>query len=340
MTKKYDIALLGATSLTGEAILEHLAERNFPLGKLYLLSASLSVGDEIFFRGKDIVIEDAEQFDFGRVQLALFAAGAEAAAHFAPKAAAAGCVVVDTSPQFRQDVGVPLVVTAVNRERIPEFAARRLIACPNAASMHLLTVLKPIHDAAEITRIDVVTYQAVSGTGKDAITELADQTRAIFNLTETENSVYAKRIAFNVLPQIGALQDNGYTSEEMKMVDEIRKVLDAPTLAVNPTTVRVPVFYGHAQAVHIETKHKLAAQAVSDLLKNAPGLTVIDAQDADASPTPLDATSQDEVLVGRIRDAIALPNGLNLWLVADNIRGGASLNCVKIAEILVESYLN
>ena len=340
MTKKYDIALLGATGLTGEAILEHLAERNFSMGKLYLLSASLSVGDEIFFRGKDIVIEDAEQFDFNRVQLALFAAGAEASAHFAPKAAAAGCMVIDTSPQFRQDAGVPLVVTAVNRERIGGFASRRLIACPNAASMHLLTVLKPIHDVVEITRIDVVTYQAVSGSGKDAITELADQTRAIFNLTETENSVYAKRIAFNVLPQIGVLQANGYSSEEMKMVDEIRKVLDAPTLVINPTTVRVPVFYGHAQAVHIETKYKLAAQAASDLLKNAPGLVVIDAQDADASPTPLDAAGQDDILVGRIRDAIALQNGLNLWLVADNIRGGTSLNCVKIAEILVEKYLN
>ncbi len=340
MTKKYDIALLGATGLTGEAILEHLTERNFPIGKLYLLSASLSVGDEIFFRGKDVVIEDAEQFDFGRVQLALFAAGAEAAAYFAPKAVAAGCAVIDTSPQFRQDEDVPLVVTAVNRDRIPGFVARRLIACPNAASTHLLMALKPIHDAAEITRVDVVTYQAVSGTGKEAITELADQTRAIFNLTETENNVYAKRIAFNVLPQIGALQANGYSSEEMKMVDEFRKVLDVPCLAINPTTVRVPVFYGHAQAVHIETKRKLAAQTASDLLKNAPGLVVIDAQDADAGPTPLDAAGLDDVMVGRIRDAIGVSNGLNLWLVADNIRAGSALNCVKIAEILVEKYLN
>lgn len=340
MAKKYDVAVLGATGLVGEAMLEHLAERDFPLGRLYLLSPSLSVGDEVAFRGRDIVVQDAERFDFTLVQIALFAAGAEAAAHYAPRAAAAGCVVIDTSPQFRQDAGVPLVAPEVNPERIADYRQRMLIACPNAATTHLLMVLKPIHDAVGIARVNVATYQAVSGTGKEAIDELADQTRAIFNLAETENAVYPKRIAFNILPRIGELTDNGYTTEEMKMVRETRRVLADEQLAVNPTTVRVPVFYGHAQAVHIETRNKISAAAARDLLKNAPGLVVINEGGEDAYPTPVDATGQDAVLVGRIREDISHSLGLDLWLVADNVRCGVARNGVRIAEILIEKYLN
>lgn len=339
MAKKYDVAVLGATSLVGEAMLEHLSARDFPLGKLYLLSPSLSVGDEISFAGRDIVVQDAEPFDFSQVSIALFAAGAEAAAHYAAKATAAGCVVIDSSPQFRMEATVPLIAARVNPERIADYVARKLIASPNAATTHLLTALKPLHDAVGIRRINVTTFQSVSGSGKDAINELADQSRAIFNLSETENTVYPKRIAFNLLPQIGAFTDNGYTTEEMKMVDETRRVLAEEGLAINPTAVRVPVFYGHAQALHIEMRKPMSAVAARDLLKNMPGVTVIDEHEDGSYPTPLDAVAQDDVLVGRIRQDISDPNGLDMWIVADNVGAGAALNCVNIAEILIEKYL-
>lgn len=339
MPKKVDVAVLGATSLVGEAILEHLSERDFPLGKLYLLSPSLSVGEEISVAGRDIVVQDAEQFDFSQVNIALFAAGAEAAAHYAAKAAAAGCVVIDSSPQFRMDAAVPLVVAEVNPECIADYLPRKLIASPNAATTHLLKAIKPIYDAVGISRINVISFQSVSGSGKEAINELADQTRAIFNLSETENTVYPKRIAFNLLPQIGAFTDNGYTAEEMKMVNETRRVLADETLAINPTTVRVPVFYGHAQALHIETRNRISAAAARDLLKNTPGVTVIDEHEDGSYPTPLDAAAQDDVLVGRIRTDISHPNGLDMWIVADNVRAGAALNCVNIAEVFIEKYL-
>lgn len=339
MSKKVDVAILGATSLVGEAILEHLSERNFPLGKLYLLSPSLSVGEEISFAGRDIVVQDAEQFDFSQVNIALFAAGAEAAAHYAAKAAAAGCVVIDSSTQFRMDAAVPLVVAEVNPECIADYLPRKLIASPNAATTHLLKALKPIHDAVGISRINVISFQSVSGSGKEAINELADQTRAIFNLSETENTVYPKRIAFNLLPQIGPFTDNGYTAEEMKMVNETRRVLADETLAINPTTVRVPVFYGHAQALHIETRNRIEAATARNLLKNTSGVTVIDEHEDGSYPTPLDAAAQDDVLVGRIRADISHPNGLDMWIVADNVRAGTALNCVNIAEIFIEKYL-
>jgi aspartate-semialdehyde dehydrogenase len=339
MPKKIDVAVLGATSPVGEAMLEHLSERDFPLGKLYLLSPSLSVGEEITIAGRDIVIQDAEQFDFSKVSIALFAAGADAAVHYAPRATAAGCVVIDSSPQFRLDTEVPLVVADVNPESIAGYLPRRLIASPNAATVHLLRALKPIHDAVGITRINVVTLQSVSGSGKEAINELADQTRAIFNLSETENSVYPKRIAFNLLPQIGAFLDSGYTAEEMKIVQETQRVLGDGTMAINPTSVRVPVFYGHAQALHIETHGKIDEVTARNLLKNQPGVTVIDEREDGSFPTPLDAAAQDDVLIGRIRADISHPNGLNMWIVADNIRAGSALNCVNIAEIFIEKYL-
>ncbi len=339
MSKKIDVAVLGATSPIGEAMLEHLSERNFPLGKLYLLSPSLSVGEEISIAGRDIVVQDAEKFDFSQVHIALFAAGAEAAAHYAAKAAAAGCVVIDCSPQFRMDTEVPLVVADVNPESIAGYVPRKMIASPNAVTIHLLKALKPIHDAVGISRVNVVTFQSVSGSGKDAINELADQTRAIFNLSETENTVYPKRIAFNLLPQIGAFLDSGYTVEEMKIVEETQRVLADESMAINPTSVRVPVFYGHAQALHIETRSKIGEEDARNLLKNKPGVTVIDEREDGSFPTPLDAAAQDDVLIGRIRADVSHPNGLNMWIVADNIRAGTALNCVNIAEIFIEKYL-
>lgn len=339
MTRLVDIAVLGATTLVGEAVLAQLAERDFPVGKLYLLSPSLSVGDEVQFKQKDITVLDAASFDFNQVQLAILAAGAEAAAHFAPIAVAAGCVVIDTSPQFRQDEDVPLVVAGVNSECIADYKARRIIACPNAATTHLLLSLKPIVDAAGLTRVSVATYQAVSGSGKAGVDELADQSRAIFNLTETENIVYPKRISFNILPQVGDLMDNGYSVEEMKMVEETRKVLAMPSLAINPTAVRVPVFYGHGQAVQITTQRKLDADAAVAIWQNMDEISVVGSTEDAEYPTPIDTAGNDAVLIGRVRNAIGDDLGLNYWLVADNIHAGTALNSVRIAEKWVAEFI-
>ena len=338
MTKLVNVAVLGPTTLTGEAVLAHLAEREFPVGKLYLLSPSLSVGDEVRFKYKDMTVLDAATFDFNQVQLAIFAAGAEAAAHFAPIAVAAGCVVIDTSPQFRQDADVPLVVAGVNDERIADYRVRRIIASPNAATTHLLLSLKPVVDAVGLSRVSVATYQAVSGSGKAGVDELADQSRAIFNLTETENIVYSKRISFNILPQVGDLMNNGYSVEEMKMVDETRKVLGMPGLAINPTAVRVPVFYGHAQVVQIGTQRKLTVAAAISSWQGMDGLEVVNSSEGVGYPTPIDTAGNNEVLIGRVREAIGDDLGLNYWLVADNIHAGTALNSVRIAEKWVVEF--
>ncbi|WP_124949321.1 aspartate-semialdehyde dehydrogenase [Sulfuriferula thiophila] len=339
MTKVVNVAVLGATTLTGEAVLAQLAERDFPLGTLYLLSPSLSVGDEVQFKYKDMTVLDAASFDFNQVQLVICAAGAEAAAHFAPIAVSAGCIVIDTSPQFRQDTDVPLVVAGVNSECIADYKARRIIACPNAATTHLLLSLKPIVDVAGLTSVSIATYQAVSGSGKAAVDELADQSRAIFNLTETENIVYSKRISFNILPQVGDLMDNGYSVEEMKMVEETRKVLAMPSLAVNPTAVRVPVFYGHGQAVQITTQRKITAAAAIASWQAMDGIVVVNSPDEGGYPTPIDTAGNDEVLIGRVREAIGDDLGLNYWLVADNIHAGTALNSVRIAEKWVAEFI-
>jgi len=339
MTKMVNVAVLGATTLTGEAVLAHLAERNFPVGELYLLSPSLSVGDEVRFQFKDKTVLDAATFDFNQVQLAIFAAGPEAAAQFAPIAVAAGCVVIDTSPQFRQDADVPLVVAGVNSERIADFMARKIIACPNAATTHLLLSLKPIVDSVGLSRVSIATYQAVSGSGNAGVNELADQSRAIFNLTETENVVYPKRISFNILPQVGDLMDNGYSVEEMKMVEETRKVLSMPGLAVNPTAVRVPVFYGHGQVVQIATQRKISADAAVALWQSMDEISVVNSSDDDGYPTPIDTAGNDEVLIGRVREAIGDDLGLNYWVVADNIHAGTALNSVRIAEKWVAEFI-
>lgn len=338
MTKVVNVAVLGATTLVGEAILAHLAARDFPVGKLYLLSPSLSVGDEVQFKYKDIMVLDAATFDFNQVQLAIFAAGVEAAAHFAPIAVAAGCVVIDTSPQFREDADVPLVVAGVNSESIADYRVRSIIACPNAATTHLLLSLKPIVEAFGLTRVSVATYQSVSGSGKAGVDELADQSRAIFNLTETENIVYPKRISFNILPQVGDLMDNGYSVEEMKMVAETRKVLAMPSLPVNPTAVRVPVFYGHGQVVQLATQRKLAVDTLVEMWQKMGTLAVMNAHDEAGYPTPIDTAGNDLVLIGRVREAIGEDLGLNYWLVADNIHAGTALNSVRIAEQWVEEF--
>jgi aspartate-semialdehyde dehydrogenase len=286
------------------------------------------------------VVEDLATFDFSRVQIGLFSPGASVSAVYAPKAAAAGCVVIDNTSQFRYDADIPLVVPEVNPQAIALYRNRGIIANPNCSTIQMLVALKPIYDAVGITRINVATYQAVSGTGKEAIEELGRQTSALLSFKEVERKVYPKQIAFNVLPHIDVFQDNGYTKEEMKMVWETRKIMGDDSIQVNPTAVRVPVFYGHSEAVHIETRDKITAEAARALLARAPGVTVVDERRDGGYPTPVtEASGQDATFVGRIREDISHPRGLNLWVVSDNIRKGAALNSIQIAEVLVRDYL-
>ncbi|MDT8407132.1 MAG: aspartate-semialdehyde dehydrogenase [Methylococcales bacterium] len=339
MTKTYDVAVVGATGAVGEIMLEILAERHFPVGRVYALASSRSAGKKVAFGNKQLVVEDLEQFDFSKVQIGLFSPGASVSAVYAPKAAAAGCVVIDNTSQFRYDPDVPLVVPEVNPEKIADYKIKGIIANPNCSTIQMLVALKPIYDAVGIERINVATYQAVSGSGKEAIEELAQQTAALLNGKTIEVNAYPKQIAFNVLPQIDVFQDNGYTKEEMKMVWETRKIIGDETILVNPTAVRVPVFYGHSEAVHIETRDKITAEQARDLLAKAPGITVLDEHQDGGYPTAVtESSGKDAVFVGRIREDISHPKGLDLWVVSDNIRKGAALNSVQIAELLVKNY--
>jgi aspartate-semialdehyde dehydrogenase len=285
-------------------------------------------------------VQDLADFDFSQAQIGLFSAGASISADYAPKAAAAGCVVIDNTSQFRYDDEIPLVVPEVNADKIADYRNRGIIANPNCSTIQMLVALKPIYDAVGIERINVATYQAVSGTGKEAIEELAAQTAALLNVKPIETKVYAKQIAFNVLPHIDVFMENGYTKEEMKMVWETRKIMGDDRIAVNPTTVRVPVFYGHSEAVHVETGEKISVDEVRALLKQAPGITLLDERRNGGYPTAVtEAAGTDPVYVGRIREDISHPRGINLWVVSDNVRKGAALNSVQIAEILLKNYL-
>lgn len=338
--RRFDVAVVGATGAVGEQLLDILKDRAFPVGKVYALASERSAGTTVKFGNRDLVVEDVASFDFGKVQIGLFSPGASVSAVYAPKAAAEGCVVIDNTSQFRQDPEVPLVIPEVNPEAIAGYTTRGIIANPNCSTIQMLVALKPIHDAVGIERINVCTYQSVSGTGREAIEELGRQTAALLNFRDAEPKVYPKQIAFNVIPHIDAFQDNGYTREEMKMVWETRKILGDDRILVNPTAVRVPVFYGHSEAIHIETRRKLSAEDARALLEQAPGVVVIDRHEDGGYPTAVgDASGEDAVFVGRIRDDISHPRGLNLWVVADNIRKGAALNAVQIAELLVRSYL-
>jgi len=340
MTKEVDVAVVGATGAVGEAMLEILEQRNFPVRNLYPLASSRSAGKTIRFNGKSLKIEDLAEFDFSKVQIGLFSAGGAVSAEYAPKAAAAGCIVVDNTSHFRRDEDIPLVVPEVNPHAIVGYTQRGIIANPNCSTIQMLVALKPIRDAVGIERINVATYQAVSGTGKEAIEELAKQTAQLLNGKEAKVEVYPKRIAFNVLPHIDTFQDNGYTREEMKMVWETQKIFEDDSIQVNPTCVRVPVFFGHSEAVHIETREKITAEQARDILSAAPGVTVMDDCVEGVYPTPaMESSGQDPVFVGRIREDISHPRGLNLWVVADNVRKGAALNSVQIAELLVADYI-
>jgi aspartate-semialdehyde dehydrogenase len=340
MSKTYDVAVVGATGAVGETMLSILAERKFPVGKVYALASSRSAGKKVEFGGSMITVEDLETFDFSRAQIGLFSAGGSVSRVHAPRAAEAGCVVIDNTSEFRYDDEIPLVVPEVNPHAIGRYKDHGIIANPNCSTIQMLVALKPIYDAAGIERINVATYQAVSGTGKEAIEELATQTAALLNGREVSCSVYPKQIAFNCLPHIDVFQDNGYTKEEMKMVWETRKILEDESIQVNPTAVRVPVFYGHSEAVHIETRDKISADKARELLEQAPGVQVLDERRDGGYPTAVtEGASHDATWVGRIREDISHPKGLDLWVVSDNVRKGAALNSVQIAEILIKDYL-
>ena len=340
MSKIYDVAVVGATGAVGETMISILEERNFPVGKVYALASERSAGKRIPFKDGSLVVEDLADFDFSKVQIGLFSPGASISAEYAPKAAAAGCVVIDNTSQFRYDDDIPLVVPEVNPEKVAEYTHRRIIANPNCSTIQMLVALKPIYDAVGIKRINVATYQAVSGTGKEAIEELATQTANLLNAKPVTSKVYPKQIAFNVLPQIDVFMDNGYTKEEMKMVWETQKIMGDAEILVNPTAVRVPVFFGHSEAVHIETRQKISAARVRELLSAAPGVTVLDENIDGGYPTAVtESSGHDDVFVGRIREDISHPNGINLWVVGDNVRKGAALNSVQIAELLVKNYI-
>ncbi len=339
MAKLYDVAVVGATGAVGEAMIRVLEELDFPVGKLYPLASSRSVGKTITFKGKTVAVEDLDTFDFSKTQIGLFSPGASVSAVYAPKAAAAGCVVIDNTSQFRYDDDIPLVVPEVNPKAIAQYKNRGIIANPNCSTIQMMVALKPIYDAVGITRINVATYQAVSGAGKEAIEELSTQTANLLNFKPTSNEVFAKRIAFNVIPQIDVFMDNGYTKEEMKMVWETRKILGDDRIMVNPTAVRVPVFFGHSEAVHIETRDKVTADQARALLAKAEGVVLMDELVAGGYPTATDVADTNPVYVGRIREDISCDKGLDMWVVADNVRKGAATNAVQIAQVLIRDYL-
>ncbi len=340
MNKKYDVAVVGATGAVGEEMLKILKQRKFPVGKVHAIASARSAGDEVDFGDEELEVQDLAGFDFSKVQIALFSPGAEVSKVYAPKAAAAGCVVIDNPSQFRYEADIPLVVPEVNPQDIALYKNRGIIANPNCSTIQMLVALKPLHDAAGIERINVATYQSVSGTGKPAIEELARQSAQALNGREIEVKVYPRQIAFNCIPHIDVFQSNGYTKEEMKMVWETHKIMGDDSIRVNPTAVRVPVFYGHSEAVHIETRSKLSAAEARRLLEQAPGVVVLDERKDGGYPTAVtEAAHRDGVFVGRIREDISHPRGLDLWVVSDNIRKGAALNSVQIAEILIRDHL-
>ncbi len=337
--KTFNVAVAGATGAVGNQMITSLEERSFPVKSIKFLASHRSAGRKLRFKGDTVVVEEMTEDSFKGVDIALFSAGGSTSKQFAPIAAESGCVVVDNSSQWRMDPDVPLVVPEVNPHAIAQYTKKGIIANPNCSTIQMVVPLKPIHQKFEIKRVVVSTYQAVSGTGKKAIDELFDQTRAILNFQESENKVYPHRIAFNCLPHIDVFLDNGYSKEEVKMVNETRKILEDDSIGITATTVRVPVFYSHSESVNIETNRPISAAEVRTLLEEEPGVVVVDDLEKNLYPLAIDATNSDEILVGRIREDESIPNGINIWVVADNIRKGAATNATQIAEVLAKDYL-
>ncbi len=337
--EKYEVAVVGATGAVGNEMVSTLEERNFPVAGLKLLSSKRGAGTRIEFKGKYYTAEVLDENSFKGIDIGLFSAGGSVSEKFAPIAGKAGCVVIDNTSAWRMDPMVPLVVPEVNAHAIARYTQKNIIANPNCSTIQMVVALKPIHDAVRIKRIVVSTYQAVSGTGKRAIKELESQVLAIYKQQEVKKEVYPHQIAFNCLPHIDVFLDNGYTKEEMKMVNETKKIMEDDSIRVTATTVRVPVFFGHSESVNIETEKKITAREVRELLSKAPGVKVVDDPKKFEYPLAIDAAGKDDTFVGRIREDESIPNGINMWVVADNIRKGAALNAVQIAEILIQKYL-
>jgi len=336
--KTYSIAIVGATGLVGTTLLSLLDERNFPINTLYLVASQQSAGKEILFRGEKYCVQDLSTFDFTQTQIAFFCVGNDLASEYAPKAAYAGNIVIDKSFYFRNHDQVPLIVPEVNIHALADYRKMNIIANPNCNTIPIAVGLKPIYDAAGITRMNIATYQSVSGTGKEAIAELTEQTRSLLANQQIQPKVYSHQIAFNVLPHCDDFQENGYTREEMKIVWEMQKIFNDTTMAINPTAVRVPVFCGHAASVHIETTDKITAEQALTLLEAAPGIKLITGKFPYATPVQ-DAAGNDFVYVGRVREDISHEKGLNLWIVSDNLRKGAALNAIQITEHLIKHHL-
>lgn len=337
--RRYNVAVVGATGAVGTEMMRILEERNFPVERLVPLASERSAGKSVKFRGEEIPVKVLDERSFEGVQIALFSAGGSVSERFAPIAARSGCVVVDNTSAFRMDPDVPLVVPEVNPHAISLYKKKGIIANPNCSTIQMVVVLKPLHDRARIRRVVVSTYQSVSGTGMRAILELEAQVRAWVEGKALEPKVYPHPIAFNCLPHIDVFFDDGYTKEEMKMVNETKKIMEDETIRVTATTVRVPVFRGHSEAINIETERKLTVQEAREILSRAPGVKLWDDPAEKKYPMPILAAGGDETWVGRIREDTSVENGLNLWVVADNLRKGAALNAIQIAEILIRDYL-
>lgn len=337
MAQKFDVCILGATGLVGKTIMEILEERDFPINKLYPLASARSAGEFIEFNGESIEVLDADHFDWSQAQIGFFSAGGATSAKFAPLAGDAGCIVIDNTSEFRYEADIPLVVPEVNPQALAEYRNRNIIANPNCSTIQMMVALKPIYDAVGISRVNVSTYQSVSGGGKESMDELAKQTADLLSGKPVESKNFSRQIAFNVIPQIDVFLENGYTKEEMKMVWETQKILGDSSIRVNPTCVRISAFFGHAEAVHVETHQPVVIEDAINLLENTDGIEVFHGTDYPTQVT--DSVGKDHVMVGRIREDISHPCGLNMWVVADNVRKGAATNSIQIAEKLIEEYL-
>ncbi len=339
MRKLFNVAVAGATGAVGSQMMACLEERDFPIKNVKLLATARSAGRKLRFKGEEVPVEELTRTSFKDVDIGIFSAGGATSQKYAPFAAEDGCVVVDNSAAWRMDPGVPLVVPEVNPHAVSDYSKKGIIANPNCSTIQMVVALAPIHRKVGIKRIVVSTYQAVSGTGKKAIDELYNQTKAILNFLDPEKKVYPHRIAFNCLPHIDVFLDNGYTKEEMKMVNETLKILEDDSIGITATTVRVPVFFSHSESVNVETHEPISPDEVRALLEKSPGVTVVDDPSENLYPMPIDAAGRDETFVGRIRADESVANGINLWVVSDNIRKGAATNAVQIAEILAQDYL-
>jgi len=341
MNQKYNIAIAGATGNVGREILSILDERDFPIENLYLLASSRSKGQKVIFKDRELIVEDLSEFDFTKAQISLFSPGGSVSAEFAPKAAAVGCIVIDNTSYFRMKDDVPLIVPEVNVDVLQEFFDENnrsnIIANPNCSTIQMVVALKPLHDAAIINRVVVSTYQAVSGAGKDAMDELFDQTQGIYANKPIEKNKFTKQIAFNAIPHIGSFIENGNTEEEEKMINETKKILDKG-IKVTATCVRIPVFIGHSESVNIEFDSPLSENKATELLSNFKNISVVDHRNDEGYVTPVEAAGEDKVYISRIRQDLSVDNGLNLWVVSDNLRKGAALNAVQIAEVLISKY--